>query len=150
MISDHDGLGCVCGTQSIGDRGQRFEVYCKDPLGVEHRCGWTDDPSCFVGAIKKHPTLHSPRVIDRAPGQRRKGGDAVKTRWSIPGLSQAVAILFLVLSSFHLCVERYDAAMGVSLLSIGFSALAFSYTGMNRRERKGGTDANAPRLDTWA
>lgn len=49
----------------VGDKGQRYEVRCKDSLGHEIIVGWADDPKNLVEAIKLHPSNHSHRVIDR-------------------------------------------------------------------------------------
>lgn len=52
---------------NIGDRGQRYEVRYLDEDDVEHVFGWTEDPTggALVKSIELHPSMHSPRVIDR-------------------------------------------------------------------------------------
>lgn len=54
---------------AVGDRGQRYEVRYVDGNGAEKVFGWSEQyPEGFVRSINLHPTMHSPRVIDR---QRR-------------------------------------------------------------------------------
>jgi len=51
-----------------GDRGQRYELRYLDADGSEHVMGWSEAyPHKYVDAIKKHPSWHSARVIDRRP-----------------------------------------------------------------------------------
>jgi hypothetical protein len=51
-----------------GDKGQRYEVRAKDANNKEIIIGWAeslDAAESFCNAIKKHPTMHSPKIIDR-------------------------------------------------------------------------------------
>jgi len=53
-----------------GDEGQRYEIRAKDPEkeSAEIVVGWSatlDGAKSFVEGIVLHPSLHSPRIIDR-------------------------------------------------------------------------------------
>lgn len=59
-------------TQS-NDQGQRYEVWAINAAGDKIRIGWTNQASGggVVDVVLRHPTLHSPEVIDRTPGIER-------------------------------------------------------------------------------
>jgi len=48
-----------------GNKGQRYEVRCKDAFGKERIVGWADDPKNLVESVELHPSFHSPEIIDR-------------------------------------------------------------------------------------
>lgn len=54
-------------TFKVGDKGQRYEVRCKNAIGDEIVVGWADDPKTLVESVELHPSFHSPKVIDRKP-----------------------------------------------------------------------------------
>ena len=61
-------------TFKVGDKGQRYEVRYKDSEGAEKVMGFADDPELLVEAIELHPSMHSPKVIDRQAAKAEKEG----------------------------------------------------------------------------
>ena len=63
-----------------GDQGQRYEVRFKtNARNPEIVFGWSESPEgaqAIVNRINRHPTWHSPRVIDRLDrkGKLSEGG----------------------------------------------------------------------------
>jgi hypothetical protein len=56
----------------IGDKGQRYEIWCKD--GEHDLCiGWSDNPNSFASMVEKHPVWHSRRVVDRHQQVKQEG-----------------------------------------------------------------------------
>jgi hypothetical protein len=52
----------------IGDKGQRYEVICKNKDNKSMKVGWTDVYERALDlkrGIELHPILHSPEIIDR-------------------------------------------------------------------------------------
>ena len=59
---------------AVGDKGQRYEVRCIGITGCdddgEAPVGWTDNievANRMVSGVNKHPSWHSPRIVDRKP-----------------------------------------------------------------------------------
>ncbi len=59
----------------VGDKGQRYEVRCQgwpdEEPHVERVVGWSETEAgaeLLVSSIELHPTMHSPRIIDRGTG----------------------------------------------------------------------------------
>ena len=51
-----------------GDKGQRYEVSCLEPSGKKITIGWADTQEGvdnLVLGVNLHPSMHSPKVIDR-------------------------------------------------------------------------------------
>ena len=52
----------------LGDKGQRYEIRCRNEAGEEIVVGWSNDPDAFCKAIELHPSRNQRRVIDRKKG----------------------------------------------------------------------------------
>ncbi len=57
--------------EQLGDKGQRYEVRCKDPFGQSVLLGWSDDTEAFARSVDQHPAWHSRYIIDRLPKVKR-------------------------------------------------------------------------------
>ncbi len=55
----------------ILDKGQRYEVRCKDPYGQSVLLGWSDDTEAFLSNVDQHPEWHSRYIVDRRPEVKR-------------------------------------------------------------------------------
>jgi hypothetical protein len=49
----------------IGDKGQRYEIWCDDADGTPLRVGWSDTPDGFEQLVELHPSWTNHRAIDR-------------------------------------------------------------------------------------
>ena len=55
-----------CDRVGVGDRGQRYEVRCRDWETGDDMCvGWADDPAGLVASVNANPSMCDPVVIDR-------------------------------------------------------------------------------------
>ena len=52
----------------ILDKGERYEVRCKDPYDQSVLLGWSNDTEAFARNVHQHPEWHSRYIIDRNPG----------------------------------------------------------------------------------
>jgi hypothetical protein len=58
----------TCQKVAIGDKGQRYEVRAQDKAeSQEFVVGWTEEKNGggLVEMVNRHPSWHSPRVVDR-------------------------------------------------------------------------------------
>jgi hypothetical protein len=52
---------------AVGDRGQRYEIWCKNGDGHDMCVGYSNNPGAFKNMVDLHPVWHSRRVVDRQP-----------------------------------------------------------------------------------
>ena len=50
---------------AVGDRGQRYAIWCKDGDDGEMCLGYSDNPGAFKNMVDLHPVWHTRRVVDR-------------------------------------------------------------------------------------
>ena len=58
----------VCNLPAVGDRGQRYEIWCDDD-GKPMRMGWSNNPDSMKQAVEKHPCWKNHRAVDRRAQQ---------------------------------------------------------------------------------
>jgi hypothetical protein len=51
----------------VGDKGQRYEVWCLDSDGTPMQVGYSDqsDGGSLTQMVSLHPSWHSPWIVDR-------------------------------------------------------------------------------------
>jgi len=50
---------------AVGDRGQRYEIWCDDEDGKPMQMGWSNNPESMKQAVEKHPCWSNHRAVDR-------------------------------------------------------------------------------------
>ncbi len=50
---------------AVGDRGQRYEIWCDDEDGKPMQMGWSNNPESMKQAVDKHPCWSNHRAVDR-------------------------------------------------------------------------------------
>lgn len=60
-----------------GDRGQRYEIWCKDADGRDLQIGWSENPESFRDAVEKHPSWRDHRAVDRRSISRDPPSDVL-------------------------------------------------------------------------
>ena len=49
----------------VGDRGQRYEIWCDDENGQPMQMGWANKPDAMKRAVELHPCWSNHRAVDR-------------------------------------------------------------------------------------
>lgn len=58
----------MCIPLETGDKGQRYEVRCKNKCGEHVIVGWSETlegAKSFAKGVRLHLCMHSPRILDR-------------------------------------------------------------------------------------
>lgn len=50
---------------AVGDRGQRYEIWCDDEDGQPMQIGWSNKPDGFARTVELHPCWSNHRTVDR-------------------------------------------------------------------------------------
>lgn len=50
---------------AVGDRGQRYEIWCDDEDGKPMQMGWSNNPESMKRAVELHPCWSNHRAVDR-------------------------------------------------------------------------------------
>lgn len=50
---------------AVGDRGQRYEIWCDDEDGQPMQMGWSNNPESMKRAVELHPCWSNHRAVDR-------------------------------------------------------------------------------------
>jgi hypothetical protein len=50
---------------AVGDRGQRYEIWCDDEEGKPMQMGWANSPDAMRRAVELHPCWSNHRAVDR-------------------------------------------------------------------------------------
>jgi len=51
--------------EKIGDKAQRYEIWCDEEDGALLLIGWSDTPDGFKDAVEAHPAWMNHRAVDR-------------------------------------------------------------------------------------
>lgn len=70
---------------AVGDRGQRYEIWCDDEDGQPMQMGWSNNPESMKQAVEKHPCWKNHRAVDRLGAAAADNGAREPRSSAAPG-----------------------------------------------------------------